>query len=63
MIINIEVNGLHPKLERKKRFCMLQDKYLKSQGVVIELMEVSSLNRMPDMEVEELLCKTVENAQ
>jgi hypothetical protein len=51
LIINIEVDGIHHQPERKKKFCMLRDKYLKSQGVVIERIEVSVLRRMKDKEL------------
>jgi len=59
LIINIEVDGIHHQLERKKRFCMLRDKYLRSQGVVIERIEVSALRRMKDKEVKEWLLEMV----
>jgi hypothetical protein len=59
LIINIEVDGIHHQLERKKRFCMLRDKYLRSQGVVIERIEVSALRRMKDKEVKEWLLERV----
>jgi predicted nucleic-acid-binding protein len=59
LIINIEVDGIHHQLERKKRFCMLRDKYLRSQGVVIERIEVSVLRRMKDNEVKEWLLERV----
>jgi hypothetical protein len=59
LVVNIEVDGIHHKLERKERFCMLRDKYLRSQGVIIERIEVSILRRMKDMEVKEWLLERV----
>ena len=52
-IINIEVDGVHHRQEKKKRFCRLRDEYLQSRGVVIERIEVSALSAMSDHEVEE----------
>ena len=53
LVINIEVDGVHHRRERKKRFCKMRDKYLVSRGVVIERMESSTLRRMSEQEVEE----------
>ena len=53
LIINIEVDGVHHRREKKKRFCRLRDEYLQSRGVVIERMEVSALSAMSEHEVEE----------
>jgi hypothetical protein len=53
-IINIEVDGIYHKLEKKKWFCMLRDKYLKSQGVIIIRIEASVLGRMKDEELKML---------
>jgi hypothetical protein len=63
LVVNVEVDSIHHKLERKKRFCMLRDKYLRSQGVIIERIEVSVLRRMKDMEVKEWLLKRVAISQ
>jgi hypothetical protein len=49
LIINIEVDGISHKQETKKRFCMLRDKHLKSQGIVIERIEASTLKKMTGM--------------
>jgi hypothetical protein len=45
IIINIEIDGIHHKREKRKRFCMLRDKYLKAKGVVIERIDTSTLRR------------------
>jgi hypothetical protein len=64
VIINIEVDGSHHLRERKKRFCMLRDRYLKSQGVVIERIDVSVLQKMKnDDSLRDWLLKTVANAK
>jgi hypothetical protein len=60
--INIEVDGIHHKQERKKRFCMLRDKNLKSQGVVIFRIGSSSLGKMTDKELERWLHERVDIA-
>jgi hypothetical protein len=53
LIINIEVDGVHHRREKKKRFCKMRDKYLVSGGVVIERMEISTMRAMSEQEVEE----------
>jgi hypothetical protein len=52
LVINIEVDGVHHRREKKKRFCKKRDEYLVSRGVVIERMEISSLRAMSEQEVE-----------
>jgi very-short-patch-repair endonuclease len=59
LIINIEVDGAYHKQERKKRFCTLRDKYLKSQGVIIERIEAEFLRRMTDEEMKRWLLDVV----
>ena len=51
LIVNIEVDGVHHRREKKKRFCRLRDGYLQSRGVVIERMEVSALDAMSEQEL------------
>jgi very-short-patch-repair endonuclease len=64
VIINIEVDGSHHLRERKKRFFMLRDKYLKSQGVVIERIDVPFLQKMKnDDSLRDWLLKIVANAK
>jgi very-short-patch-repair endonuclease len=63
LIINIEIDGIHHKQERRKRFCMLRDDYLKSRGVIIERIETSTLRRMKDREVKEWVQERVIIAQ
>ena len=53
LIINIEVDGVHHRREKKKRFCRLRDEYLQSRGVVIARIEASALSAMSEHEVEE----------
>lgn len=53
LVINIEVDGVHHRREKKKRFCKMRDEYLVSRGVVIERMEISTLRGMSEQEVEE----------
>jgi hypothetical protein len=64
VIINIEVDGSHHLRERKKRFCMLRDKYLESQGVIIERIDVPFLQKMKKNDsLRDWLLKTVANAK
>jgi hypothetical protein len=53
LVINIEVDGVHHRREKKKRFCNMRDEYLVSREVVIERMEISTLLAMSEQEVEE----------
>ena len=53
MAINIELDGLHHRGEKKKIFCRLRDRYLLSRGVVIERMEVSTLDAMSEQDVDQ----------
>jgi hypothetical protein len=63
LIINIEVDGIHHKQERKKRFCMLRDKYLEAQDVVIERIDASVLSRMEDKKIKDWIQERVAEAQ
>ena len=51
LIVNIEVDGIHHLREKKKRFCMLRDEYLKSKGVIVERLHVSRIYKMKDEEI------------
>jgi hypothetical protein len=51
LIVNIEVDGVHHRREKEKRFCRLRDGYLQSRGAVIERMEVSALDAMSEQEL------------
>jgi hypothetical protein len=53
LVINIEVDGVHHRREKKKRFCKMRDEYFVSRGVVIERMEISTLRAMSEQEVGE----------
>jgi hypothetical protein len=63
LIINIEVDGFYHHLQRKKRFHMLRDKYLTSQGVVLERIETSALRKTNDMQLNEWLLERVDVGQ
>jgi hypothetical protein len=62
LIVNIEVDGVHHLREKKKRFCMLRDEYLKSKGVVVMRVTVSRLREMKDEEVEDWVLDKVASA-
>jgi hypothetical protein len=53
LVINIEVDCVHHRREKKKRFSKMRDEYLVSRGVVIERMEITTLRAMSEQEVEE----------
>jgi hypothetical protein len=64
VIVNVEVDGTHHLRERKKRFCMLRDRYLKSQGVVIARIDIHFLQKIKDENtLRDWLLKTVANAK
>ena len=52
VIINIEVNGVHHRREKVKRFSRLRDEYPQSRGVVIARIEVSVLDAMNEQDLE-----------
>ena len=53
LIVNIEVDGLHHRMEKKRRFCALRDRYLQSRGVVIERIEARALEGMNDIALQQ----------
>ena len=55
IIMNIEIDGIKHLREKKKRFCKLRDKYLTSEGIVIERVEASFLRKLKLIELEEWL--------
>jgi hypothetical protein len=58
-IINIEVDGIHHRNEKKKLFCKRKDKYLKSKGVFVFRMDVFQMNKMKDVEIEEWILRII----
>jgi hypothetical protein len=58
-IINIEVDGIHHKNEKKIMFCERKDKYLKSRGVFVLRMDVSRMNQMKDIELKEWILRSI----
>jgi hypothetical protein len=59
MIMNIEVDGIHHKNEKKILFCSRKDKYLKSKGVFVLRMDVSRMNQLKDIELEEWILRSI----
>ena len=60
--INIEMTGVYHKHQKRERFRMLRDKYLKSRGVVIERIDVLVLRQMEDVELMKWLLTRVTDA-
>ena len=52
LVINIEVDGMRHKQEKKINFCKLRDAYLKSGGVVVHRIDASRVNKMDDNQLE-----------
>jgi hypothetical protein len=59
IIINIEVDGVHHNHEKKKLFCERKDKYLKTKGVYISRIDVSTIVKMTDIEIELWVLKVI----
>ena len=57
--INVEIDGLLHNRERKKRFCILRDRYLVTQGIVVARIRSASLRNMTDQDIEEWLLESV----
>ena len=55
LVINIEVDGMHHRQERKINFCKLRDAYLKSRGVIVHRIDASRVTKMEDNQVEQWL--------
>jgi hypothetical protein len=62
-VLNIEVDGIHHKREKSKRFCMLRDEYLRSRGVVVERIDTSQMRRMKEEELREWVVQRVANVR
>lgn len=60
--INIEMEGLYHKHQRRERFRMLRDKYLTSKGVVVERIELLTLRRMDEGDLMKWLLSRVTEA-
>lgn len=59
--INIEIDGVVDKPEKKQKFSFLRDQYLKSQGLYIVRVNVSDLNKVDEKEKEQWLIKMVDH--
>ena len=62
LLLNIEVDGVHHRREKKKRFCRLRDEYLQSRGVIIARIEVSALDAMNEQDLEKWIMDTAAKA-
>jgi hypothetical protein len=62
LIINIEVDGIHHIRQKKRKFCMLRDTYLKSKGIVIERITDTMMDEMKDEELKEWVLQKVSNS-
>ena len=54
-VINIEVDGMHHRQERKINFCKMRDAYLKSRGVIVHRIDASLVTKMNDNQLEQWL--------
>ena len=54
-VINIEVDDIHRRHEKKIKFRKLRDLYLKSRGVVVHRIDASLANKMKNIQVEQWL--------
>jgi hypothetical protein len=59
--INVEVNDVDHKNERKRTFCERKDKYLKSKGVFVLRMDASRMNEIEDIELVEWIMSGLES--
>jgi len=58
--INIEVNDIDHKNEKKRIFCERKDKYLKSKDIFVLRMDAFRMNEMKDIEVEDWMMSGLE---
>lgn len=61
--IDIEINSQYYVQEKKQRFCSLRDKYLSSQGIVIERLDLGDLRKMRDKDLSNWIHQRVLAAQ
>ena len=59
LVINIEVDGIHHRQEKKINFCKLRDAYLKSRGVVVHRIDASRMTKMEDNQLKQWLLNVV----
>ena len=59
MIINIEVDGLMHSREKKKRFCVLRDKYFSTHNISVCRIESAPLRKMTNEDIREWVLDTV----
>ena len=57
--LNIEMDGIYHKIQRRERFRVLRDKYLKSRGVVVERIDVLTLRQMDEVQLMKWLLSRV----
>jgi hypothetical protein len=55
LVINIEVDGVHHKKEKKIKFCKLRDAYLRSQGVAVHRVDAQEMHKDNDAPLEQWL--------
>ena len=63
IIINIEVDGIYHKHEKKIIFCDRKDKHLKSKGVYVSRIDVSVMDKMNDIELEQWVLQVISNVK
>jgi hypothetical protein len=63
IIINIEVDGIYHKHEKKIIFCDRKDKHLKSKGVYVSRIDVSDMDKMNNIELEQWVLQVISNAK
>jgi hypothetical protein len=58
-IVNVEIDGVHHRNEKRRLFCVRRDKYLKSRDVIIVRIDLSTLEEMNDIELAKWVVNTI----
>jgi hypothetical protein len=63
ILLNIEINWTMDRLDKQKKYCALRDSYLRSKGIVVERLNLSSIKRVKDGYLGEMVNGFVQDAR
>jgi hypothetical protein len=63
ILLNIEINWAMDRLDKQKKYCALRDSYLCSRGVAVERLNLSSIKRVKDGYLGEMVTGFVQDAR
>ena len=63
ILLNIEINWSMDRLDKHKKYCTLRDAYLRSKGIIVERLNLSSIKRIKDGYLGEMVNGFVQDAR